>query len=115
MNISFPGPSLTLLLYHRSSTVVWRWHKLLLLVYVQLSSTASTGSLLQGCSFRSQIALDRHRITADSWVQLLQNCAAGLRVPDSAFVRDVCRSLRRAIALTSANLSGDPSPLAVRI
>ena len=67
MNISFPGPSLTLLLYHRSSTVVWRGHNLLLLVYVQLSSTASTGSLLQGCSFRCQIALDRHRITADSW------------------------------------------------
>ena len=40
-------------------------------------------------------------------------CHAGIRVPDSAFVRQVCRKLRRAVALTSANLSGEPSPLAV--
>ena len=61
-----------------------------------------------------------------SW--LLQHCAqhtirccvtsghvlrAGIRVPDHAFVRDVCRRAGGAIALTSANLSGQTSPLEV--
>eukprot|EP00191_Tetraselmis_sp_GSL018_P015737 CAMPEP_0177586746 /NCGR_PEP_ID=MMETSP0419_2-20121207/5243_1 /TAXON_ID=582737 /ORGANISM="Tetraselmis sp., Strain GSL018" /LENGTH=772 /DNA_ID=CAMNT_0019076671 /DNA_START=285 /DNA_END=2601 /DNA_ORIENTATION=+ len=33
----------------------------------------------------------------------------GIRIPDSTFVRSVCQSFGRAIALTSANASGKPS------
>jgi 2',5'-phosphodiesterase len=35
---------------------------------------------------------------------------AGLRVPDSAFIRAACRRHGGAVALTSANLSGSESP-----
>ena len=38
---------------------------------------------------------------------------AGIRVPDSAFIRAVCRAHGGAIALTSANLSGAHSPTCV--
>jgi 2',5'-phosphodiesterase len=37
----------------------------------------------------------------------------GIRVPDSAFIRAVSRQFGHAIALTSANQSGQPSTLAV--
>lgn len=37
----------------------------------------------------------------------------GIRVPDNGFVRDVCRNCGGALALTSANLSGQPSSLSV--
>lgn len=35
---------------------------------------------------------------------------AGIRVPDSAFIRAVCREHGGAVALTSANISGATSP-----
>ena len=35
----------------------------------------------------------------------------GIRVPDSGFIREVCRRHGGALALTSANLSGAASPL----
>ncbi len=38
---------------------------------------------------------------------------AGIRVPDSGFMRTVCRQHGRAIALTSANISGAASPVSV--
>ena len=38
---------------------------------------------------------------------------AGIRVPDSAFIRQVAREFGSALALTSANLSGAPSSLTV--
>ena len=38
---------------------------------------------------------------------------AGVRIPESDFIRDVCRQHGGAIALTSANLSGATSPLCV--
>lgn len=34
-------------------------------------------------------------------------------MPDNGFVRDVCRNAGGALALTSANLSGQPSSLTV--
>ena len=37
----------------------------------------------------------------------------GVRIPESDFIRDVCRQHSGAIALTSANLSGATSPLCV--
>ena len=37
-------------------------------------------------------------------------CCAGIRVPDSPFIRAVCRAHGGAVALTSANLSGAASP-----
>lgn len=39
--------------------------------------------------------------------------AAGVRIPDSEFIRAVCRGHGGAIALTSANTSGGTSPLSV--
>ena len=38
---------------------------------------------------------------------------AGIRVPDSAFIRSIARSYGGALALTSANVSGGMSTLAV--
>lgn len=38
--------------------------------------------------------------------------SVGVRVPDAAFVRDVCRAHGSAVALTSANVSAQRSPLA---
>lgn len=38
---------------------------------------------------------------------------AGVRIPESDFIRDVCRGNGGAIALTSANLSGATSPVCV--
>jgi len=38
---------------------------------------------------------------------------AGIRVPDSAFIRSVARAHGQALALTSANVSGGLSTLAV--
>lgn len=40
-------------------------------------------------------------------------CNAGVRIPDSDFIRGVCQQHGGAIALTSANLSGALSPLCV--
>ena len=40
-------------------------------------------------------------------------CNAGVRIPDSDFIRGVCQQNGGAIALTSANLSGALSPLCV--
>ena len=40
--------------------------------------------------------------------------AVGVRIPDNPFLRAVCRQHRGALALTSANLSGASSSLAVR-
>lgn len=40
-------------------------------------------------------------------------CAAGVRIPDHEFMRAVCRSHAGAVALTSANISGETSPLSV--
>ena len=36
-----------------------------------------------------------------------KSCGAGIRVPRNGFIRDVCRAHGGAIALTSANVSGD--------
>ena len=38
---------------------------------------------------------------------------AGVRIPESDFIRSVCRGFGGAIALTSANSSGGTSPLSV--
>ncbi len=40
-------------------------------------------------------------------------CCSGVRIPDSDFIRGVCRDHGGAIALTSANISGAASPLCV--
>ena len=40
-------------------------------------------------------------------------CCAGIRVPDSAFIRSIARAYGGALALTSANVSGGLSTLAV--
>lgn len=39
--------------------------------------------------------------------------AIGIRIPDSAFIRAVCRQHRAALALTSANISGSMSSVDV--
>lgn len=38
----------------------------------------------------------------------------GVRVPDSNFVRVIARGLESALALTSANLTGQPSSVSVK-
>lgn len=38
----------------------------------------------------------------------------GVRVPDSNFIRDIARGLGSALALTSANLSGQPSSVCIK-
>ena len=38
---------------------------------------------------------------------------AGIRVPDSPFIREVCQQHGGALALTSANLTGAASPVCV--
>ncbi|XP_031386503.1 yrdC domain-containing protein, mitochondrial isoform X2 [Punica granatum] len=38
----------------------------------------------------------------------------GVRVPDSDFIRVICRGSRSALALTSANLSGQPSSVSIK-
>ena len=38
---------------------------------------------------------------------------AGIRIPDAPFIRAICRQHRGALALTSANLSGSGSSVAV--
>eukprot|EP00850_Spirogloea_muscicola_P017310 SM000147S01129 [mRNA] locus=s147:236523:238980:- [translate_table: standard] len=41
------------------------------------------------------------------------NATVGVRIPDSPFIRQVCRAFRGALALTSANPSSQPSTTAV--
>lgn len=43
----------------------------------------------------------------------VQQVSVGVRVPQSAFIRSVCRQLGGPLALTSANVSGQPSTLEV--
>lgn len=38
----------------------------------------------------------------------------GVRVPDSSFIRIIARGSRSALALTSANLSGQPSSINIK-
>lgn len=38
----------------------------------------------------------------------------GVRVPDSDFIRVICRGSGSALALTSANLSGQPSSVSIK-
>lgn len=38
----------------------------------------------------------------------------GVRVPDSNFIRVIAHGLGRAVALTSANLSGQPSSVSIK-
>lgn len=38
----------------------------------------------------------------------------GVRIPDGEFIRAVCRGSRTALALTSANLSGQPSSICIK-
>lgn len=38
----------------------------------------------------------------------------GVRVPDSNFIRVIARGLESALALTSANLSGQPSSVSIK-
>lgn len=40
--------------------------------------------------------------------------SVGVRVPDCNFIRVVARGLGKAVALTSANLSGQPSSLCIK-
>lgn len=40
--------------------------------------------------------------------------SVGVRVPDCNFIRVIARGLGRAIALTSANLSGQPSSVCIK-
>jgi tRNA A37 threonylcarbamoyladenosine synthetase subunit TsaC/SUA5/YrdC len=40
-------------------------------------------------------------------------CCAGIRIPASSFIKQVCQKHGKAIALTSANESGTASPLCV--
>ena len=39
----------------------------------------------------------------------------GIRVPDSGFVRDIARQVQQPLALTSANISNQPSSLSVEV
>lgn len=40
--------------------------------------------------------------------------SVGVRVPDCNFIRVIARGLGRAVALTSANLSGQPSSVCIK-
>lgn len=40
-------------------------------------------------------------------------CVAGVRIPDAQFIRDVARRCNMALALTSANLSGQQSTVRI--
>ena len=60
------------------------------------------------CSTRTNLQLNRRSLASHAEHSLL----AGVRIPDNNFIRGVCRGLGRPLALTSANLSGAPSPLA---
>lgn len=58
-------------------------------------------------------------MTQCQWVRVLisaDRCClrdAGIRIPNHGFVRDLCRGVGGALALTSANPSGAPSALEV--
>ena len=68
-----------------------------------LSAELNPGVERIGASFRACAAL----------ACMLSRARAGIRVPDSAFIRSIARTFGGALALTSANVSGGLSTLAV--
>ena len=74
-----------------------------------LSSELNPGIARIGASYQAHAAL----ACALTLACALSHARAGIRVPDSAFIRSVARTYGGALALTSANVSGGLSTLAV--